>query len=147
MSRTTQEYMVAFAKGVFADGTKLEPPKTSYTAQECAVTKAQLSVRPEVKLFILNFIDSQPDKQARSLDIGKRAFRTPGMTRRLLGPDDEDLINSKYTAWAGMYCKRLMIQGYLLKTEVPLACGPRKTTIVYSLTLSGKQWLADNSDD
>ena len=104
-----------------------------------------MSVRPEVKTFILSLIDASDSKYLRSYEIGRAAYHTEGITDTYL-ESGESLPLSRYTAWAGVYTVKLIKQGYIFKDKIKTPKHiktNKKTVVVYKLTAEGTQWLAD----
>ena len=144
MERTAADYLWAFSRGMFKDGTLLPvcAPR-SYTAEEMKKAKKPMTVSPLIKYFILNQINTNPNKRLRTVELGDIALRSPELVSNPV-PAGEKINISKCTGWGGFYCDRLASQGVIVKTTIPATSGPRKNMVVYVLTTKGKQWLEDN---
>ena len=141
---TAEDYVNAFKTGVLPDGTLLnKKAERSTDAEQFKRVNQHIAVSSKVKHFIITTILSSPTGLRTGTEIGRLAYHTPDIARNHL-KEEEEHPKSRYSAWGGEYCKRLVMQGLLCKKKIPLDNPPsfgRKTTVMYGVTDAGKRWL------
>lgn len=142
------DYVTAFKTGILPDGTKLSDRAERTMMAQIAYDKSvvrnkPLAVSNKVKYFILNLINNTKLQRERTVNIGKAALHSDVVSKRLA--DNEEVPDSRYTAWAGVPCKRLATIGLLDKQKVKNTDTSinRKFLTYYSITQSGKLWLSE----
>jgi len=130
-----------------APATTPEAPKKEKPAPKKSGRKAKAPVSDEVSVsdrlasFILGFIDSSPNHQSRTVDIGEAGLHSAAAVRKPLTAE-QTLPSPRYTAWACTPCTKLAALGFIERVLVGSGQEKGRSMIAYyRITAEGTAWL------